>query len=214
MRNVQVFVAKKAAVYLSDKLHTRVEIGSIDIEFFKKVVLEDVYIEDLHHDTLLYSKELKLDISRINIEKSKIDVNKIILVDTKFALVKYKTDKDLNLQFIIDAFDTGDTTNKNPSPSWGIRVRKITLLNADFTYRDEDDTVKSSGINYYDLHASKINGRLADIRIVEDTISAAIDYLTAVEKSGFNLESFSAYAKVSPVGIQLDELKIKTEKIE
>ncbi len=212
MRNVQVFAAKKAALYLSDKLHTRVEIGSIDIEFFKKLVLEDVYIEDLHHDTLLYSKELKLDISDINIKKSRIDVNKIVLLDTKFALVKYKTDKDLNLQFIIDALSTSDTTIKSSSPPWGIRVRKIALINSDFTYRNEDDTLKSYGINYNDIHASKINGRIADIRIIEDTISATIDYLTVFEKSGFTLQSFSALAKISPIGIQLDELKIKTEK--
>lgn len=210
IRSVQIYAAKKTAIYLSDKLQTRVEIGSIDIEFFKKLVFKDLYVEDLHHDTLLYSKELKLDISNINFKQRKINVYNLVLFDTKASLVKYKTDEDLNFQFIIDAFDTGDTTKGSPSPSWDIRFREVTLLNSDFTYRNEHDTVQSFGINYSDIHASKINSRFADIRFVEDTIHTTIDYLSVVEKSGFVLKNLSCYAKISPVGIQLDELKIKT----
>lgn len=205
-------MAKKAAVYLSDRLHTRVEIGSIDIQFFKKLVFENLYVEDLHHDTLLYSKELKLDIANINFKHHKIDIKDIVLFNTKASLVKYKTDENLNFQFIIDAFGSSDTSKKVPSIPWDISFREVTLLNNDFTYRDEHDTVKTSGINYSDIHASKINSRFADIRIIQDTIHATIDYLSAIEKSGFILQDLSSYVKISPIGMQLDGLKIKTHQ--
>ncbi len=210
IRSVQLYAAKKAAVYLSGKLHTRVEIGSIDIQFFKKLVVEDLYIEDLHHDTLLYSKELKLDISNINFEQHKIDIHNVVLFDTKVSLVQYKTEKDLNLQFIINAFDSGDTAKSSPSLPWDIRFREVTLLNSDFKYRNEEDTLKTLGFNYSDIHASKVNSRVADIRFVHDTIHATVDYLSTTEKCGFQLQDFSCYAKISPIGIQLDDLKIKT----
>lgn len=210
IRSVQIYAAKKAAIYLSDRLHTRVNIGSIDIHFFKKLVFEDLYIEDLHHDTLLYSKEMKLDIGNINFKNHKINVSNLVLFNTKASLVKYKTDEDLNLQFIIDAFSSGDTTTKSPGPDWDIRFREVTLLNSDFTYRNEHDTSKTSGINYSDIHASKINSRFADIRIIHDTIHATIEYLSAIEKSGFILQNLSSYAKICPIEIQLEKLIIKT----
>ena len=64
----QTYLAHKATNYLSKLLHTRVEVKGVDIEFFKKIVLEDVFIEDLHHDTLMYAKKLKLNIGEFNIE--------------------------------------------------------------------------------------------------------------------------------------------------
>ena len=210
MRSIQILAAKKAAVYLSNRLHTRVEIGSIDVKLFKKLVLEDLYIEDLHHDTLLYSKELKFDFGNINFKQHKIYISDVVLFDTKTALVKYKKEEDLNLQFIVDAFSTGDTTTKSPSAPWDISFRQVTLLNNNFSYRNEDDTLKTSGINFSDIYAGKINTRIEDIRIIQDTINAKIDYLSLIEKSGFILKDFSSFAKISPIGIQLDELKIKT----
>lgn len=212
MRSVQIYAAKKTALYLSQKLHTRVEIGSIDIDFLKKLVFKDLYVEDLHHDTLLYSKELKLDISNINFKHRKINIYNVVLFSTKTSLVKYKKEDGLNFQFILDAFSSGDTTQQSDFQPWDIKIREITLLNSDFTYRNEQDTVKTSGINYSDLHAREINTRFADIRIVQDTIHATIDYLSAKEHSGFVLQNLSSYAKISPIGIQLNDLKIKTKE--
>ncbi len=210
VRSVQIFVGHKASAYLSEKLHTKVEVGSVDIEFFKKIVLEDIYIEDLKQDTLLYAKKLKIDIGKFDIEKRQLYVSDIALLNAKAKLIKYITDDDLNLQFIIDAFDDGDTTKKTHSAPWDIQFGEVTLINTDFTYRSEHDTLETTGINYFDLNAKKINGRFTDIQFEKDTIHATIDYLSAIEKSGFQLQNLSAYVNVSPAGIKLDELKIKT----
>ncbi|MES2592056.1 MAG: translocation/assembly module TamB domain-containing protein [Bacteroidota bacterium] len=209
IRNVQIYAAKQGAIYLSKKLHTRVQIGSIDIDFFKKLVLEDVYIEDLHHDTLLYARQLKLDINDINFDKHKININQIILSNTKTSLVKYKTDDDLNIQFIIDAFSSGDTTKKE-SVAWDIHFAEIILANSEFTYKNEHDTATSRGINYSDIHAKKVNSRIRDLHIDHDTILAKIDYLSTNEKSGFVLKNLSSDVKISSIGMQLNGLSIKT----
>lgn len=209
VHSVQTFLAHKASAILSSKLHTRVEIGSLDIQFFKKIVLEDVYIEDLHHDTLLYSKRIKFGIGDFDNQKHRLNFNDIVLINTKAKLIKYKADEDLNLQFIIDAFTSKDTTHKQSSP-WDIGFSSVTLVNTDFTYRSEHDTLITSGVNYFDLRTNNVNGSFSDVRIQRDTIFGTIEYLSAFEKSGFILENLSSYVKVSPVGIQMDELKIKT----
>ena len=50
---VQTFLVKEISGYLSTELKTKVNIEAVHIELVKKVVLKNVYIEDLHHDTLL-----------------------------------------------------------------------------------------------------------------------------------------------------------------
>ncbi|MGQ0828822.1 MAG: translocation/assembly module TamB domain-containing protein [Bacteroidota bacterium] len=206
--SVQGYVAKKTADFLSEKLNTRIDIGSVEIQFFKTVVLNDVYIEDLHRDTLLYSKRLKVGIEDLNIKKQRIYISDIILLNAKTKLTRYKAEEDLNFQFIIDAFANSDTA-KTTTP-WDIRFNEVSLVNTSFAYRDEHDTTATKGINYFDLRADNINGRVSGIIFEQDTIHATIDYFAAIEKSGFILQNLSSYVNVSPVGIKLDELKIKT----
>ena len=121
VRRVQVYAGHKVAEYLSSKLNTKVVIGSVDIEFFKKIVLEDIYIEDLHQDTLLYAKKLKVDISKLDFEKHQLFVSSIMLLNTKSKLISYANEDQLNLQFIIDLFVGSDTTVKTPSQRWEIK---------------------------------------------------------------------------------------------
>ena len=47
---VQQFIKNKATVWLSNKLQTKVAIGKIYIGFPKKIVLEDIYVEDKKKD--------------------------------------------------------------------------------------------------------------------------------------------------------------------
>jgi hypothetical protein len=91
IRTVQMYVANIAAIYLSDRLHTTVKIGSIDIQFFKKVVLEDVYIEDQHHDTLLYSERMKLKFQKIDFKNHILNIDGLEVLNTNYKLIKYKT---------------------------------------------------------------------------------------------------------------------------
>jgi TamB, inner membrane protein subunit of TAM complex len=214
LKSVQTYAAHQASIFLAKKLNTKVEIGSVEISFFRKIILNDIYIEDLHHDTLLYSKRLKVGIEKINLDQHQLYISDIVSLNTTAKLQKYSADEDLNLQFLIDAFDTGPSTKKKKKVDWDIRLGEVTLVNTNFTYRSEHDTLETTGVNYFDLHTSKVNGRITDIQIDHDTIHATIDYLSAVEKSGFILQNFSSYVKLSSTGLKLDELRIKTPESE
>ena len=107
---VQTLLTQEVAEYLSEKLNAIVSVKKVDIDFFKTLVIEDVYIEDLHHDTLLYSQVIKGDIGLFNIGNNQLSFNEISLENTVFNLKTYAGERDINLQFIIDAFASGDTT--------------------------------------------------------------------------------------------------------
>jgi hypothetical protein len=211
LKSVQTALAKKATEYLSERLGARVTVGGVEIEFFKTVVLNEVYVEDLHKDTLLYSKKLKVDIGDFDLDKHKIHINRISLIETKAHLVKYLSDEDFNYQFIIDAFESKEKKKKIPTAPWDISAGEIKFVNSDFAYRNEHDTLVTTGVNYFDLHTRAINGRFTDLKIDHDTIFSSIDYLSTVEKSGFILNKLSSSrVKINAVEMKANDLHIKT----
>ena len=61
----QNMLVKKATAYLSEKLHTKVEINHVNFSFFNNFNLQGVYIEDDKKDTLAYIGNLQLKTSEL-----------------------------------------------------------------------------------------------------------------------------------------------------
>jgi hypothetical protein len=189
-----------------------VQIGKVDFELLKKLVLKNVYIEDQHHDTLLYAKTIKLDVGALDFEKHTLYVSDLILDNARFNAVMYKKDSAINLQFLIDYFASKDTTTHPPGPKWDFKVAALTMNNIFFSYRNEHDTSAyvPEVINFTNMRIHNINGHISDILFQGDTLRATIENLTAKEESGFFLEKFSCYVKLSSKKMELNALKIET----
>ena len=61
----QNILVKKATTYLSDKLHTKVEIDHVNFSFFNKFNINGIYIEDDKKDTLAYIGNLQSKTSEL-----------------------------------------------------------------------------------------------------------------------------------------------------
>ncbi len=101
---VQDFARGKAEKYLSRKLKTRVAIGKLDITFFRSVTLKDVYIEDLHHDTLLSAGLVDVRLRMLGLLHNDLDIKEVHLSDLTAKVLRQNADTVFNYQFIIDAF--------------------------------------------------------------------------------------------------------------
>ena len=68
------YVQSKLVAFVADRLAqelgTQVEVGRVDLEFFRSLVLEEVLIEDQQSDTLLYVDKLMCSINRLQFRKS------------------------------------------------------------------------------------------------------------------------------------------------
>lgn len=107
---VQNFIRGKAVTWLEKKLQTKVAIGKIYIGFPKKVVVENVYIEDQAKDTLLAGGSIKIDIGLLKlISGSGIDIDMVRLDNITAKVKRRLPDTVFNFQFIIDAFASPDT---------------------------------------------------------------------------------------------------------
>lgn len=196
MPSVQTWLINRATTYLSDQLNTRVEIRHVDIAFFRKIVLEDIYIEDLQKDTLLFAPSLKVNISQFSFDKQKLTINNLELENARIKLTHYKNIKGLNLDFLVHYFSSSnkDTT---PSAPWDVKLKAVVLTNATFSYRDLRYNDTTPCIDFDDVLANNLNADLHDLRVDDDgAILFHASNISLKEKSGFVLNHLSADAKI------------------
>ncbi len=205
----QTKLTRTAASWYSSKLGTVVTVGGVDIEFFKKLVFRDVYIQDLHRDTLLYLKELKLDVTSISFKKHELYASELIMENVRAKLARYKGENRFNFQFLIDAFSVKDTVKTRDSP-WEIQCADVALRSVDFTYKNLEDAGKSAGINFSDLAIKNLNGNLRKIHFEKKELTVTVSNLSAREKSGFVLTTLNTKASLSSVRLLLEKLEIVT----
>lgn len=207
---VQTKLTQYIASYLSEKFGATISVRGVDIGFFNSVILEGLYVEDLHRDTLIYSEKIKARIGNVNFEKHHLQVSQLTLESVKFYLRKYTdADGDLNLQFIIDAFGKKEKKDTTSVP-WTFGADALKITQTAFQYDDQRKEYKEIGMDYNHLNIKHINLFIDDITVDGDTIKGDIKQLACVEKCGLVLQDFSGKATVSPVLLKVDDLKIIT----
>ncbi|MBC7388782.1 MAG: translocation/assembly module TamB domain-containing protein [Opitutaceae bacterium] len=140
MPKVQNYIVSKATTFVSGKTHTKVVLDKIDIGFPKSILLQGLFLDDLNKDTLVYIKQLEVDIDMLALIQKKVDVNYIGLEGLNGNLVRDKQTRNFNFQFLLDAFSKKEKAkvkveDTTASP-WGIDARKFELKDCRFSLND------------------------------------------------------------------------------
>lgn len=206
----QTWISQKLANYLSDELGTTITIGGVNIQFFTSVVLEELYVEDKHGDTLLHAPEFTVDITEFDRKNQYINLDAITLTDANIKIKKYKNEKGLNFHFIVDYFDTGDTTvTEDPTP-WQVDFGKINLENVRFAFIDTRWDDVDRGVDYENIRVRNIFATFERIEPGADSSAFYLSELKAVEQSGFTLEHMESRMIVADTFIKFNDLIIQT----
>lgn len=208
---VQTYLAGKAAQYLSGHLKTEVSVKGVDIDFFSKVVLEGVYLQDLHKDTLISAGFIRVDLLDFFVENPRLDLSSIELQNTKFFLRQYQGEPDLNLQFIIDALSSSDTST-GPGKGFSLFCREVRLKNVTFGFRDFDFPLsQKGGVDYTNLRMDEINADFRNLSLLGDSLRFTMKSFQCKEQSGFILDNLSCKALVCGSRIECHELDLTTK---
>ena len=212
-KSVQTWAAKKAARYLSNELHTTVSIKSLYLKPFSSIVLEDLYVLDQQKDTLLRTPLLDVQLNGFSVLNSlsarKIDFKNITLNNGSFYLKKLKN-KNTNLNFILDYFNSGPASPKNKSKPWTINFEQIALNNFHFRYKNQLVDTSINGVNFDDVDLSRLNIAANGLDLKNHLFKAAIKNLSFREKSGFLLQKLASVVTIDSNRIELRELTLNT----
>lgn len=208
----QTWAAQRLTDYLSEELHTKVHIDKLKISFISNVTLEGVFLSDRHNDTLLYGKNITLNVSNFNYKTHFLNVDEINLNDVKIKLLKYNHEPNWNFQYLVDYFTPKDSLQNDTAKSpWKIAYGNLNLYHVDFTYHVLNDTFKvGQNMNYDNLHVTDIYGALSDFGFKKDTIYAQINNLKAREQCGIELQNLTTKARISSTELRCDSIYLKT----
>lgn len=192
---VQTKLAVYAAQKLSEATGTTIKLDRIHIRFFDELELRGLYVEDLHHDTLLYSQSLLADIEGLYLGYTQIDFDKVKLESTVFNVKQYANEDDLNIQFLIDFFDP---PKKVKTPRTGrpfsLFFWNVDLNNVTFSYSNLNYSQKSEPelMNFDNMKFDNISGQIKEFRIVDDSLTGKVNRLKFKEKSGFEVQQLTS----------------------
>jgi hypothetical protein len=209
---VQTFVAKKAAAYLSKELNTTISLSSIYIKPFKSVVIENLLVLDQQKDTLLSTPKFIVDLNTLSIKRRILAINTVQVNNGSFFL-KSRKDKGTNIDFIIDYFDSGDTTTvKKKKKPFQISFDRVILNNLKLKYKNLKIDTVIRGVNFDDVELTSLNGIFEQLNTKDHILQANIKNLTFHEKSGFYLQNLTAFTTIDTNGIELKKLLLVTNQ--
>ncbi|HTE31012.1 MAG TPA: hypothetical protein VK666_11610, partial [Chryseolinea sp.] len=135
--SVQNRITQEAVAFLQKKIGTKVSLGHFSLSFPKKLVLEEIYLEDKKSDTLLYAGKLSIDTDLWALVHHKIKLNDIALEDSHASISRSGKDGTFNFDYIISAFNTPSAAAPDTTSSpWEFDVGDVQLANIHLIYSD------------------------------------------------------------------------------
>ena len=184
---VQNFVKDKAVSFIQGKIHTPVKIGHISLGLPKLIVLEDVYFEDQHKDTLIAGEKLKVDISLFKLLDNKVEINEINLQGITTNISR-GADSAFNFDYITKAFAGEQKKEVKPTDTASamkFSIDKIILDKINVSYKDKisgndvkfilghfDTRIKDFDLDKMKFTIPKINLSDLDARIIQSPITS------------------------------------------
>jgi translocation and assembly module TamB len=172
---VQRSIAQKILSSISEKTHTRIEVGSVTIALTNSVVLHNVFVESLQHDTLLSMQTLAADVNLLGLFSHNIKLRNVRIDSLTAHVTRTLPDSSFNFDFLLDALGLRSTTpNAHPDtstgPGWQVTLGGLSLNGVHGTYDD-----KVSGLN---------------LRLQLGTLEASIDKFD-LQKKRFSISELS-----------------------
>ena len=148
---VQKHMSRRAAQWLSNELHTKVEVGNFRFLLFNQWSLRDVYIEDPLEDTLLYARDISLILQNglPGLLSGHITIQGVKLDGIRFFLRKDTLRPDGNLAFLKEYFQKPPDTTSYPQREkkpLDIQLNKLDIRDAAF---EKLDSLKGENQHFY-----------------------------------------------------------------
>ncbi|MCQ2231576.1 MAG: translocation/assembly module TamB [Paludibacteraceae bacterium] len=174
---------------LSKQVGSEIGIDHVDWKFPNSFVLQDVYVKDLHNDTLLSWNRAKVTINMMKLFSSTISFRTI-----QFSGMKANLSVDSmnvpNFQFFVDAFKPKEEDTL--SLQWSMDIESVAFNHCDVSFRNPNKSELLGRLDPNDLYVSDLCGRMFVSAFSEDSMHIWIDDISMSEKSGLVVDTISA----------------------
>lgn len=187
------YIQQKTTVWVSDKLseilETEVVIGKINMGLFNRIIIDDLLLNDRSGQEMLKVSRLSAKFSIFPLLKGQISISNVQLFGFNVALNKPSPDADPNFKFVIDAFSSKDSIQKETNLD--LRINSLLIRRGKLAYDvlSEDETPGKFNPKHIKLY--NIIGNISLKALNNDSINAQIKRFSVDEQSGLELKKLS-----------------------
>ena len=208
----QTYLGSLATNFLSKELKTELRIGKIDIVFFDKIYLKDVFVRDLHGDTLASLNQIMVRVKNFDLGGEYVNLNSVNLLKGRVGIERDTITGNYNYEFIADYF-SGKKSSKPKSDPPKVTVDNVNIEWVTISYDDNRKGRNTYGMDYDHLKFNNVILHIADFKEDKGVVAFQVKHLQTQEKSGFWLKRLFANAVIDPhKGILLSGVQINTSR--
>jgi hypothetical protein len=204
-QHIQNHIVHQLTDHFSKKLDTHFEVGSAYYTLFNKLVLEDVYIEDQHGDSLLYSKTVTGHLNYLDLNDRELYFKNLSL-DNAVIHFKNDTGKNININFLIEALKRKDTTKAKMH----ILSDQIEINNSKITYNTNLPEKNQYGIDYNHLTLHDFNIEASNLDADSGRVHVKLNNLSFKEKCGLKVLDLQTGIHLNKKQLSFNNLTLRT----
>lgn len=202
----QRFLGGKVSSELSEILATKVKVGSIDLGFLNRVIINDVTLYDQQNRIMLLASRISVKIDPIALAEGKISISSAQLFSTNGRFYKRDANSKPNYQFLLDSLASKDTASNSPLD---LRINSLIIRRSGIIY-NQGDIAKSEGLfNVHHLRIHDISAHVILKRLTEDSIDVNIKRLSLKEQSGLELNNLTFRLQAGRKNAELKNFRLE-----
>ncbi|WP_317046002.1 translocation/assembly module TamB domain-containing protein [Flavobacterium laiguense] len=204
MPSVQTRVAQYFVKSINEDFGIHIAIDEVQLTLFGGVKLKQVLIIDHHKDTLIYTKRINTTIlGAKQLLEGDLLFGDLAMNGVLFNLKTYKKEKKTNLDYFVDAFETGAPPSKK---HFLLKATKIDLTDGRFILTDENRE------NPKDVDFTRLNILVTDFKIYGPEVYANIKKMSFLDHRGLYVENLTGNYSFTQTQMKLENLAIKTKE--
>ena len=203
--------------YFSSGSSTGSDKKGVELDF-KKIKFNNVTFlkkdEWRGEDMQFQLTSMDLDADEIDLNTKKIEINSIDFSDPVFLIKNYTGKRPRSIKIINENEEITDEQKIdsllkwNPD-SWSIHIGKLNINNGDFKNIKVINGIYDDYFDGRNIDFASINASFKNLIFNNDTLTTSLE-LSTKERSGFEVKSMVADAKLTPHEMSFDKLEIKT----
>ena len=139
---------------LVEKIGTKVNIGSINLGFLNRVIIDDILIYDQNGQKLLTSSRASVKIDLIPLLEGRVSISSAQLFGATIKAYKLTAESKPNYQFILDSLASKESTQKN---ELNFRIGSLIIRNGQLKYDQKDIKAAPNKLDLKHLNVSDIS---------------------------------------------------------
>ena len=209
---VQQYLGRKVAETLQQKLATRVGIGSIELGFYNRVIINDIFIYDKQQKEMLRAGRMTAKVELAPLTRGKIAISSAQIFGLHAMLYKTNALSSTNFQFVLDSLASKDTTSHTPLD---LRINSFIMRHSSISYDQWDIAPTPGRLNPNHLQLKDISAHVNLKALKEDSINIKVKRLAFNEQSGLNIRrmAFHLVANNTSANLQGFDLQMQESKI-